>query len=227
MASSDPKQVICDYLSQPLGQLQPGPPPSPDAPLTRWQGEIRSGGGLGARASTIQFLQERLLPDRQVHLVAFENETGEQQQWICCIIASDAGEWQFVGGANISGEETMPRRDYPWVGLASGGRDLLWAGGRVLDQGLGVIRVRLLSANSIMLEDTVQDGLVLFVTDQEVRGPLRVELYDRSGKVVGTHQIIPWKPPEELASPTCIVSKTTTYQSRCQRGDKSSNPDPG
>ena len=83
----------------------------------------------------------------------------------------------------------MPRRGYPLVNLARGGRDLIWAGGRVLDQGLGVIRVRVLSANNIVLEDTVQDGLVLFVTDQEVRGPLRVELYDRSGNVVGTHHV--------------------------------------
>ena len=148
MATRDPKQCIIDYLSQPLEQLQPSPPPPPGAPLTGWRAESRSGGGLGAKAATIQFLQERRLPDRQVHLVAFENETGQQEQWICCIIASDSGDWQFVGGANIPGEETMPRRGYPWVNLARGGRDLLWAGGRVLDQGLGVIRVRLLSANN-------------------------------------------------------------------------------
>lgn len=189
MIARDPKQVILDYLCQPLGQLQPSPPPPPGVPLTGWRAESRCGGGLGAKAATVQFLQERRLSDRQVHLVAFENEMGQQKQWICCIKASASGDWQFVGGASIGGAETMPKRDYPSVNLARGGRDLLWAGGRVLDQGLGVIRVRLLSANNIVLEDTVQDGLVLFVTDEEVRGPIQVELYDRSGKVVGTHHI--------------------------------------
>jgi hypothetical protein len=63
----------------------------------------------------------------------------------------------------------MPRRGYPWVNLAGSGRGgLLWAGGRVLDNGLDVIHVHLIAANSIVLEDTVQDGLVLFMTDQGV-----------------------------------------------------------
>ncbi len=73
-------------------------------------------------------------------------------------------------------------------------RDLLWAAGRVLDNGLDVVRVRLISENGIVLEDTVQDGLVLFLSDQWVERPLQVELYDRSGKLVGAHQAL--KTPE-------------------------------
>ena len=93
--------------------------------------------------------------------------------------------------------ETMPRRAYAWANLAGGWKDnLLWAGGRVLDNGLNVVRVSLISNNGIALEDTVQDSLVLFVSDQWVQRPLRVELYDPSGNLVGTHQALPWKPPQ-------------------------------
>jgi len=42
----------------------------------------------------------------------------------------------------------MPKRNYPWVNLAGGwSRDLFWAGGSVLDNGLDLVRVRLISGN--------------------------------------------------------------------------------
>jgi hypothetical protein len=91
----------------------------------------------------------------------------------------------------------MPQRGNPSVNLGAGWRgDLFWAGGRVHNKGLDVVRVRLISANNIILEDLVQDGLVLFVSDQAVQRPLQAELFDRSGKVVGTHQVLSWEPPE-------------------------------
>jgi hypothetical protein len=200
MSARDPKQAILDFICQPLGQIQPSSPLPPGVPLTEWVAERRRGGGLGAKASTVQFLQERRLPDRQIHLVAFENETGQQEQWICYVKVATRGDWQFAGGAggtNGGEEDSMPQRGTPSVNLGAGWRgDLFWAGGRVRTKGLDVVRVRLISANNIILEDLVQDGLVLFVSDQAVQRPLQAELFDRSGKVVGTHQVLSWEPPE-------------------------------
>jgi hypothetical protein len=197
MTESDAKQAIIDYISLPQAPLEPSPPLPPGVQPQGRPGMIRRGGGLGARVATIRFLQERSLPDRQLHYVAFENEEGDQEHWLCCVLQEMPGHWRFVGGANMSNVETMPRRAYAWANLAGGWNDkLLWAGGRVLDNGLNVVRVSLISDNGIVLEDTVQDGLVMFVSDQWVQGPLRVELYDASGNVVGTHQALPWKPPQ-------------------------------
>ncbi len=199
MTEHDPKQAIIDYVSQPLGPLEPSPPPPPDMQgqgPQPWRATTRSGGGLGARASTVQFLQQRSLPDRQLHLVAFENEAGQRDQWLCCVLQDRPGHWRFAGGANIGSAKSMPVRSHPWANLAGGWKgDLLWAGGRVLDNGLDVVRVRLISENGVTLEDTVEDGLVLFVIDQWVQRPLQVELYDRAGNLVGTHQALPWQPP--------------------------------
>ena len=39
----------------------------------------------------------------------------------------------------------------------------------------------------MVLEDTVDDDLVPFVIDQKVRVPVQVELYSRSGELVGKH----------------------------------------
>ena len=189
MAADDPKQVIVEYISQPVGELDLNPSQAPTAQSNVPQAMVRRGGGLGARISTVQFLQERHLSDRQLHLVAFENQDGEREQWLLCVREIAPDHWQNAGGASISAAEVMPQRNAPWVNLASGwSGDLFWAGGRVLDNGLDVVRVRLISENGVVLEDEVQDGLVLFVANQSVQRPLRVELFDRSGKLVGTHQ---------------------------------------
>jgi hypothetical protein len=71
--------------------------------------------------------------------------------------------------------------------MQKGAGTLKWAGGHVIDNGLDVARVRLTGSNGQVLEDTVDDGLVLFVTDQKVRVPVQIELYNRSGEVVGKH----------------------------------------
>jgi hypothetical protein len=200
MTVPDPKQAIIDHISRPLAPLEPSPPLPPNIQLQGKPGMIRRGGGLGAKAETVRFLQERSLRDRQLHLVVFENEEGKQGQWLCCVLQDVSSYWSFAGGANVGSVETMPGRSYPWANLAGGWKgNLFWAGGRVLDNGMNVVRVRLISDNGIVLEDTVQDGLVLFVSDQWVQRPLRVELYDNAGNVVGTHQALPWKPPHPTA----------------------------
>jgi hypothetical protein len=55
--------------------------------------------------------------------------------------------------------------------------------------GFEVARVRLTSRNGVVLEDTVDGGLVLFVTEAHVRVPVQVELYTSSGELVGTHSL--------------------------------------
>jgi hypothetical protein len=47
--------------------------------------------------------------------------------------------------------------------------------------------VRLRAANGTVLEDTVEDGLVLFLTDDAVQVPIAAELLDRSGHVLSQH----------------------------------------
>ena len=190
MTGKDPKQVIIEYISQPLGPIEPASPLPPGFERKEPQGIMRKDGGLGAKVQTIRFLQERSLPDLQLHAVTFENEDGQQEYYFWCVRQDMPGHWWSAGGANFHPTENI-LRGRPWVNLAGGwNRDFLWAGGRVLDNGLDVVRVRLISENGIELEDTVQDGLALFLSNRWVERPLQVELYDRSGKLVGTHQAL-------------------------------------
>jgi len=153
-------------------------------------GILREGGGMGARPASVRFLKERSILHRQVHAVTFEDEAGQQWDYVCYVAQDAKGRWHFEsgGGGGTGGDiKCYPARS-PWANLAGGGwEDRFWAGGHVIDNGLDVARVRLTGSNGQVLEDTVDDGLVLFVTDQKVRVPVQIELYNRSGEVVGKH----------------------------------------
>jgi hypothetical protein len=79
-----------------------------------------------------------------------------------------------------------PHRGHAWVNLG-GGWGPFYAGGAVLENGGEVVRVRLRAADGTTLEDTVESGLVLFITDDEMRRPILAELIDRSGQIMSQH----------------------------------------
>lgn len=56
------------------------------------------------------------------------------------------------------------------------------------DAGRGVSRVRLTDADGRTFEDTVEEGVVLFMSDEPVAMPMRLDLYDADGRVVGTDE---------------------------------------
>jgi hypothetical protein len=60
----------------------------------------------------------------------------------------------------------------------------------VVDHGFDITRVRLISPNGVVLEDRVQDGLVLFVSDQPIFTPLQAELYNRAGELVSSQMVL-------------------------------------
>jgi hypothetical protein len=182
MTSVGPEQVIRDYLTASSAlvarRLSSG--------ASGWRSET-SVGGLDARPETIQFGKMRALTRRQVHAVTFETQAGRRMRFICCVRQDKAGKWQLMGGAG-GGGDSGPHRDHPWVNLGGGGGPLqFYAGGQVSEQGAEVVRVRLRAANGTVLEDTVEDGVVLFVTDDPVQAPIAAELLDRGGHVVRQH----------------------------------------
>jgi hypothetical protein len=142
---------------------------------------------FAAKLATVQFHKQRAISGRQVHALTFEDHDGRSWHWIDQVIQNEAGSWWIMGGSGWSGAPTV--RPRPWANLAGGGwPHRFFAGGSVLDADAGVVRVRLQSAGGLVLEDTVDDGLVLFITDQALHVPATVELYDRAGALVGRHR---------------------------------------
>jgi hypothetical protein len=182
MASGSPQDVIRTYLTSPRMVMTTQPVPD----TVGWRAEV-GWGGCDAKPETIHFVKARSIPGRQVHALTFETQAGQAMSYVCYVRQDDAGDWHFVGGAGGSANGS-PQRDEPWVNLGGGGWPTqFYAGGHVLDDGKGVVRVRLYAANGVMLEDTVDDGLVLFLTDSMVKLPVEAQLMDASGALVSRH----------------------------------------
>jgi len=197
MEKNDPKQVIIEFLSSPPGELvEPGTPAAEEGVPPVPQAELRKPGGFSAKVESIQFRKERSIPQRQVYAVTFEDEKGMQWHLICSMMQNADGQWFLAsaggGGGGSSDKDSWrgPQRSHAWANLAGGGwEDHFWAGGYVSDNGTPVAKVRLTSSNGQVLEDTVQDDLVLFVTDQKIQVPMEAKLYGLSGELIGEHSL--------------------------------------
>src|SRR5581483_2583496 len=165
MANSDLRQVIIDYLSTPQTIVSDEPVPG----MTGWH-KLQYGGGMGAKAETVRFVKERSLPRRQVHFVTFKDEEEREMHFACSVTQDEQGEWKFRGSAGGGGGGKIVR-EQPWANLAGSWPYDFYAGGYVIDNGLDVVRVRLTASNGVVMEDSVDDGIVLFLSDQMVEVP--------------------------------------------------------
>lgn len=183
MAHQDPKQTIIDYLSAASVIISDDPVPQ----TSGWRKQ-QGRGGFGAKPETIHFLKECSLAHRQLHFVTFENEQGLPMHFSCYIVEENDGIWHVQGGSGGAGKG--PQRASPWANLGGGGwPNQFYAGGYIQDNGQDVVRVRLLSRNGVLLENRVENGIVLFLSDQPIELPLQATLYDRHRSVVGTHKV--------------------------------------
>jgi hypothetical protein len=182
MSGNTPEAAIRDYLTQPEIVVSPAPQPG----ATGWRGQVARG-GYGARPETLQFGKSRALGERLVYAVTFTSGAGIAMRYVCHLRRERAGEgvddWRFIGGAG-GGADGDPLRGQPWVNLCgSYGREF-YAGGRALEHGGAVARVRLAGAKGYALEDAPdEDEMVLFLADDPPL-PLQVELLDSAGQVI-------------------------------------------
>lgn len=185
MASRSPEQVIRDYLSAQRVSVTSQPIPGASGRRTE-----TSTGGFDARPETIQFGKARRAPHCQVHAVTFETQDGQRMRFTCCVRQDSQGEWQFTGGAGGAADHD-PQRSHPWINLGGGGwPNQFYAGGHVLEHAGEVVRVLLRAANGTVLEDSVEDGVALFLTDETVQLPLYAELVDAGGRIVSQHRAL-------------------------------------
>jgi hypothetical protein len=148
------------------------------------------GGGLDALPESVVFVKERRLPKRAAYNVRFTDHQGMKRRFTVLLAQGDDGAWQVIGGAGGSAEdspESTPKRGYPWANLGGGGWPRQFYAGGSIEEDNGIVRVRLRSADGIELEDTVEQGEVLFLSADAVQTPFEVELYDGAGNLVGRH----------------------------------------
>lgn len=184
MHTNDPRQVIADYLCEPVKVVSDLSIASARGGRTR----ITSG-GFGARPETLRFVKVREIPGRQLHAVMFEDQQRQPQFFICYVVRDHLGNWHYRSGGGGSKCWGLVHNDQPPVQGSSEFPNDFFAGGYVPEPDLEVERVRLVAHNGLVLEDTVQDGLVLFVTDQSVSAPIQAELYDHESHLVAQHTL--------------------------------------
>lgn len=147
------------------------------------------GGPLTFRmlTDTVRFIKKRETPTSQLWYVTYDGEGGPRgtTHWRWTVLATQEGpdRWSAQGVAGASG--SPPVLGEPWANIGGNwGPHGFLAGGTVEDAGKGVVRVLLIDAEGRTFEGTVDDEVVLFMSEDPVAMPMRVELYDADDRVV-------------------------------------------
>jgi hypothetical protein len=145
------------------------------------------------RAETVRFVKHKDAPGGQLWYITCDGDGGPRgtERWAWTVAASpdDEGKWSAHGVSGGGGIGDPVRRGRPWANLGGNwGSNGFRAGGTVADGGAGITRVRMTDASGRTFEDTVDNSVVLFASDEAVRMPMRVELIDDAGVVVDTDE---------------------------------------
>jgi hypothetical protein len=143
------------------------------------------------RPDTLRFVKMTEERPHQLWYVTCDADDGkgETVHWHWTVLATrEVGQWTAHGVAGDGSERGLPERGHPWANLGGGwGSDGFRAGGTVEDAGKGIVLVRLRDREGRVFEDTVDQGIVLFLSNDPVVMPMRVELLDSRAVVVGGH----------------------------------------
>jgi hypothetical protein len=174
--SQTPEDAIREWLTDP-GLKSPDRAPLP----------------LRVLADTIRLVKSRGGPARQISYLTCDADGGLRgtESWHWTVVASRgaSGSWSVQGVAGGGGVGALPQRRVPWANLGGNwGRDGFRAGGTVEDAGKNVSRVRLTDARGRPFDDTVDDGVVLFMSEEPVSMPMHVDLLDAYGDVVASDE---------------------------------------
>jgi hypothetical protein len=187
-----PQQAVLDDLARPMGQWEPLGNPGPGGVVAS---TVRGGRVDVVDLATVRFVKERRSPTRRALFVTysavnpqFGSELRGQQATYEVVEVAD-GVWETRGWAGGGGDP--PPWDKPTVNLGGGGWPGGFYAGGVLVSAPTVSRVRLEVGNGEVLEDSVDDGGVVFVTDAVVTAPMTAVLLDDRGHVVRRHSVLP------------------------------------
>lgn len=187
-----PREAILEELSQPWRVVTSRRDDS------GWESSSDTGWPDRADLSTVRFLKLRSDGPRQLHAIAYEDESGKQCGYLIGVIEEGDRDWRVCGMAGGGGDS--PERDEPWVNMAAWwSHDELWAGGWVTGAGHDEARaVRLRFNDDTVVEDRVDgEDLVLFLSTGSLALPATVEILDGHGHLLASHpsglgEVGPW-----------------------------------
>jgi hypothetical protein len=183
MSLTEARQAVFDHLVAPRGPVIRANPPGPGG----WAASVRGNGGAGADPATVRFVKSLAFPGTELHEADFTTREGQARHLLVRTWQRPDGSWAAVpiGG----GGGGQPFRSRPWVNLAATwNAEQFAAGGHLTGQGSEAARlVRLTFADGTAIEDTVDNGVVLFFAAPGVTLPARVEILDIAGNVLAEY----------------------------------------
>jgi hypothetical protein len=184
MPLTEAQQAAFDHLIAQPGPVTRASPPSPGG----WAASIRDGGGEGADPATVRFVKSRAFPGCQLHEADFATRDGQARHMLVRTWQRPGGTWVAdpIGGGS---GEPEPYRSGPWVNFAAGWNTQQFAaGGHVTGQEAQAARlVRLTFADGTTIEDTVDNGVVLFFASPGVTLPAKVAILGTADNVLAEY----------------------------------------
>lgn len=170
--------------------------------------------------TTVRFRKEKAIPHWQLYYVDFEEFDGHKHSLTALLVQESDGTWRSKGFSSTGRTQDIIEvmgikvHDHPLIFLSGGssyesnpdkkGTNFTFSAyGEVVDNGFDVTKVRLVSKDGELFEDTVQDELVLFASIQDHQGkwPMQAELYNRAGKLVWRETVFDDMPPRWFKKP--------------------------
>jgi hypothetical protein len=183
MSLTGARQAVFNHLVAQPGPVTRANPPGPGG----WVASVRGNGGAGADPATVRFVKSRAFPGCELHEANFATREGQARHMLVRTSQQPDGSWAAdpIGG----GGDGQPYRSRPWVNLAATWNAQQFnAGGHLTGQGCEAARlVRLTFADGTAVEDTVDNGVVLFFASPGVRFPARVEILDSALNVLAEY----------------------------------------
>jgi hypothetical protein len=183
VAFTDAQQAVVDQLAVEAGPVTWSSQPSPGG----WVASKRAGGWADADPATVRFRKSRAFGSCELHSVTFINRQGMPMRALARAWRQPGGDWAAapMGGGSGRG----PHRPRPWVNFAAQwNSEMFAAGGEVIGADCEQARlVRLGFADGTVLEDSVDDGVVLFFAAAGVAFPARVEVFGDGGAVLASY----------------------------------------
>jgi len=141
-----------------------------------------------ADLATVRYLKVKKTDDRQCLAIEWHDETGGYWSGILGLSQSPDARWDVDGGGWGSGSSPDLGIDEPRAYLAGSRNDHFCLGSWVDDPTGRVAFALLVSADTVLAEDTVDDGVVVFLGAVPLGPDPMVELYDSEGSLVVRHE---------------------------------------
>ena len=180
----DPREAVLQRLcAPPSSAVGQGKPKNGVA-----KGWVRGGLPQPADPKTVTFRKERAGVKQRIYAVSYSDTIGQVHFDVVGADQQPDGSWSAGGGAGGSGNG--PVRDKPWVNFGSWwGADLFCAGGLVIGAGADQAQfVELSFADQTTVEDTVDDGVVLFLIEHGVELPATANIFNADRTLLATQR---------------------------------------